>query len=121
MKAMNFESAKWRRSALDGNEDEATLVVRRRRNRIILVAVAALILVAAAFFLFAGGGSDEKKVAVGVDAKAGDGGAAPAVTVIVPGRHSVARIISATGQLAARRDMPVGIAGEGGRVVSVLV
>jgi RND family efflux transporter MFP subunit len=43
------------------------------------------------------------------------------VTVIVPGRQSVARSIAATGTLAARVDMPVGIAGEGGRVVSVLV
>jgi multidrug efflux pump subunit AcrA (membrane-fusion protein) len=43
------------------------------------------------------------------------------VTVVVPGRQQVPRIITATGQLAARRDMPVGIAGEGGRVVSVLV
>jgi len=45
----------------------------------------------------------------------------PTVTVIVPGRSSVGRTITASGPLAARRDQPVGIAGAGGRVVSVLV
>ncbi|WP_028966852.1 efflux RND transporter periplasmic adaptor subunit [Sphingomonas phyllosphaerae] len=46
---------------------------------------------------------------------------APAVTVIVPGAQSVSRIISATGTLAATREMPVGVAGEGGMVSRVLV
>jgi RND family efflux transporter MFP subunit len=45
----------------------------------------------------------------------------PHVTVTVPGRQSVAATISATGDLAARREMPVGVAGEGGMVVQVLV
>ena len=40
---------------------------------------------------------------------------------IVPGRQDVAALISATGSLAARRDMPVGVPGEGGQVVRVLV
>ncbi|MGA9582512.1 MAG: efflux RND transporter periplasmic adaptor subunit, partial [Allosphingosinicella sp.] len=46
---------------------------------------------------------------------------APAVSVIVPGRQEVARTIAATGTLAARRDMPVGVAGEGGMISRVLV
>jgi RND family efflux transporter MFP subunit len=46
---------------------------------------------------------------------------APSVTVIVPGAQSVSRIISATGTLAATREMPVGVAGEGGMVSRVLV
>lgn len=46
---------------------------------------------------------------------------AQTVSYIVPGRTTVARSITASGVLAARRNMPVGIAGEGGRVVSVLV
>jgi HlyD family secretion protein len=41
--------------------------------------------------------------------------------VVVPGRSTVARTISASGPLAARRDQPVGIAGQGGRVTRVLV
>jgi len=45
----------------------------------------------------------------------------PTVSVAAPGRQSVARVISATGTLAAKREMPVGVAGEGGRVTRVLV
>ena len=46
---------------------------------------------------------------------------AQTVSYVVPGRTTVSRTITASGVLAARRNMPVGIAGEGGRVVSVLV
>ncbi len=45
----------------------------------------------------------------------------PRVTVVVPGRQLVAGSISTTGTLAARREMPVGVAGEGGIVTRVLV
>lgn len=45
----------------------------------------------------------------------------PRVTVIVPGRQAIASVISTTGSLAARREMPVGVAGEGGMVSRVLV
>ena len=45
----------------------------------------------------------------------------PTVTVIVPGRKAVDRTLSATGTLAARREMPVGVAGEGGMITRVLV
>jgi HlyD family secretion protein len=45
----------------------------------------------------------------------------PSVTVIVPGRQQVARELTATGTLAARVDMPVGVVGEGGLVDAVLV
>jgi len=48
-------------------------------------------------------------------------GQAPVVTVVVPGRTAMTGRISATGSLAARRDMPVGSVGEGGQVVQVLV
>ena len=45
----------------------------------------------------------------------------PAVTYVVPGRKTVDRTINATGTLAARREMPVGVAGEGGMITRVLV
>jgi RND family efflux transporter MFP subunit len=45
----------------------------------------------------------------------------PTVTVVVPGRSQVGRVVTASGPLAAKRDQPVGIAGSGGRVVRVLV
>jgi RND family efflux transporter MFP subunit len=43
------------------------------------------------------------------------------VTVVVPGRITVQGTVTASGVLGARRDLPVGIAGEGGKVVQVLV
>lgn len=45
----------------------------------------------------------------------------PSVTVVTPGRTTVEGTITAPGTLAARREMPVGVVGEGGRVVSVPV
>ena len=45
----------------------------------------------------------------------------PTVTVMVPGRVAVADTITATGNLQAKRAMPVGVAGEGGMVSRVLV
>lgn len=116
MKAMNFESTKWRREAIDEVVvDEETLARRRRRRNIIiaLVAIAALVLIAIMFM--AGGG---EKAA---PPKGKQGAALPAVTVIVPGRQDIPAVISATGSLAARRDMPVGVPGEGGQIVRVLV
>ncbi len=41
--------------------------------------------------------------------------------MVIPGRQSVQAVISANGTIAARREMPVGVAGEGGQVVRVLV
>ena len=51
----------------------------------------------------------------------GGGDQMPSITVVVPGRQQVARVVTATGSLAARRDMPIGVAGEGGMVTRVLV
>ncbi len=113
---MNFESAKWRRSAIvEEVLDEEILAQRRKRRRIILIAVAvatALIL----GVLTMGIGGDEAAAPA-----TKEGQALPAVSVIVPGRQDVARTITATGNLAARRDMPVGVSGEGGMVTRVLV
>lgn len=46
---------------------------------------------------------------------------APVVTAVAPGKTTIDGTINVNGTLAARREMPVGIAGEGGQVVSVLV
>ncbi|OYQ37600.1 efflux transporter periplasmic adaptor subunit [Sandarakinorhabdus cyanobacteriorum] len=45
----------------------------------------------------------------------------PEVTVIVPGSTMMADTVVAPGSIAARRDAAVGVQGEGGRVVRVLV
>lgn len=55
------------------------------------------------------------------DAAAERNAQAQSVSVITPGLTNVTGSITASGTIAARREMPVGIAGEGGRVVSVLV
>ena len=96
-----------------------TLVVTDRsqsRRWVIIAAVAILVLVAigAAMLMGRGSGNDQKAAA----GKAA--GQVPTVTVVVPGQSSVGRTIVASGPLAAKRDQPIGIAGQGGRVVRVL-
>lgn len=113
---MNFETTGWRRSALEGEVlDETVIAARRKRRRIIIALAVAAVVAVAAIFAFTGG---EEPVAPGAQEGAQS---LPAVTVVVPGRQQVSRVISATGTLAARRDMPVGVSGEGGEVVSVVV
>jgi len=100
-----------------GFSSSDTLVIvdrSKRRRNIIIAAVLAIAVLVAAFVLFSGG--DETPA--GGDAAAVQ---APNVTVIVPGRSQVARIVTASGALAARHDQPVGVAGEGGMVRAVLV
>lgn len=114
---MNFETPKWGRDALESEVlDAEALAGRRKRRRNIIIAIVAVLVAAAAIAFMLSGG--EEPVAPG--AKSG-AESLPTVTVVVPGRQQVARIISATGTLAARRDMPVGVAGEGGMVTRVLV
>lgn len=48
-------------------------------------------------------------------------GETPSITVFVPGSTTLEGSINATGTFAARRELPVGVVGEGGRVVSVPV
>lgn len=122
---MNYESSFGGDAITARSEDlyetEADISVRKRRRNIIIgVVLAVILLIAAGMYFFGGDG----EAAAGEGAQAGAGGSesqAPAVTVIVPGSGSVERVINATGTLAARREMPVGIAGEGGQVVRVLV
>ncbi|CAH0495044.1 efflux RND transporter periplasmic adaptor subunit [Novosphingobium sp. CECT 9465] len=46
---------------------------------------------------------------------------AQVVSVVVPGQATIAGTINVSGTIAARREMPVGVAGEGGQVAQVLV
>lgn len=94
---------------LSGALDRADL----RRWLLIGVAIMAGLL-AIYFFLMR---NDEAGSAAG----ASDQSQSPTVTVVSPGRATVQGTISATGTIAARREMPVGVVGEGGRVVSVPV
>ena len=89
---------------------------RRRRRLLIAGAIAAVLLILVAFALFGRGASKKQD-----DQAAAGAGQVPTVSVVVPGRTSVGRTITASGPLAAKRDQPVGVAGAGGRVVRVTV
>ncbi len=82
-----------------------------RKKWLIIGGLIAAVLLAIGFLLASG-----NEAAVGDDRSQ-----APTVTVVVPGRTTMDATINATGTIAARREMPVGVVGEGGRVVSVPV
>jgi RND family efflux transporter MFP subunit len=86
----------------------------RRRGLIIGVVIAALVFIVAAVWWMRSGGEPTASMAKGEQQ-------VPAVTVAIPGRSTVASVVTGTGTIAARREMPVGIAGEGGMVTRVLV
>ncbi len=119
---MNFESGFSTQGSLNpGAEfaliDDAEVARRKRRRNIIIALVVAALVLVGAWLMF--GRGDDKAAA---NAAGGKGGKqSPTVTVVVPGRQTVDRVVSATGNLAARREMPIGVAGEGGMVASVLV
>ncbi|MBC2670814.1 efflux RND transporter periplasmic adaptor subunit [Novosphingobium piscinae] len=78
----------------------------------LIIAAAAVLLIALWFFVHRNDASGD----------AGDvAQQAATVTVVVPGRATIAGAINATGTLAARRDEPIGSVGEGGQVVDVRV
>ena len=93
--------------------DEADQPVSRGRKILIVFGIVfAALLAIGAYFLFAGGEPA---------GPADDDSQAPVVTVIAPGRTMIDGVIEAPGTIAARRELPVGVVGEGGRVLSVRV
>lgn len=107
---MNFETTI---STADGYLESGDLDDSNKRRNI-AIALAVIIALAAAIYYFYFAGSD----AAGVDDKQAQ---AQTVSVIVPGNGVVERTINATGVLAARREIPVGVVGEGGQVSRVYV
>ena len=84
---------------------------------VILGAIAALaLLVIGIAFLTSRGSSGGAPSAASSSA-----GQIPSVTVVIPGRTQIGRVVTASGPLGAKRDQPIGIAGQGGRVIRVLV
>lgn len=110
---MNYETTVTadRADDLSGTLD-ARAVPQRSRRRWIIGALVALLLAIGAYFLFGGGGQEP-------DPAADKESQLPVVTVVAPGRATVEGTIAATGTIGARREIPVGVVGEGGRVVSV--
>lgn len=85
----------------------------RRRRMLIAAGIVVALLIGGAMLYYSG--QEEEPF------QARQGEQVPTVSVVAPGRTTVEGTINATGTLAARRTMPVGVVGEGGRVVSVLV
>jgi HlyD family secretion protein len=113
---MNYESSFARHSGNVEVYDDEARSPRKTRRMVIIAAIAVLLLGIAALAW------KEHQQSATVAAKAAaDGKQSPTVTVITPGRQLVQNIVSATGTLAARREMPIGAAGEGGLVARVLV
>jgi RND family efflux transporter MFP subunit len=115
MRAMNYETGFSRdREELETIDDSGRESTRRRW--LIIGGIALLVLAIIGVAIWA-------SRSAGTAAAGADGGSkqAPTVSVMVPGRQTVDRVISATGNIAARREMPVGVAGEGGMVSQVFV
>lgn len=112
---MNYESTVMADPAdgyareIDGEGAERPVSTNRRRW---LIAIGVLLAIFVGAYLLTRGSGD---------AAPAEGAQVPSVSVISPGRTTVEGTITATGSLGARREMPVGVVGEGGRVVSVPV
>jgi RND family efflux transporter MFP subunit len=96
------------RAQLERDAAEAQAEGARRRLRTRLIVVAAVLAVAAfvAFLVWKANAPKPSAPPSGP----------PAVSVIVPGTRQVADRVAAVGTIQARRDMPVGVVGEGGMV-----
>ena len=97
-----------------------TLVVvdrSRQRRRLLIAAAAGVVLLVIVLAVILGRGASDKSA----QQAAAGAGQIPTVTVVVPGQSQVGKTVTASGPLGARRDQPVGIAGQGGRVIRVLV
>ncbi len=108
---MNMHQQLFKRSARDNAAGKWGRVLRDFDRRVLVAFFVLIAGLAVAYFLFGG-----------ANAPVEDPGAnAPVVTIIVPGQSEVASTINLTGSIAARRDMPVGVQGEGGAITAVLV
>ena len=109
---MNYESTISGEDVDFENMNDSDRSGRNKRLMVIAAVVGAALIAGLGYYFFAGG----EGAAVETDANQ-----APVVTVAIPGKQAVARTITSTGTLAARREIPVGVVGEGGRVTRVHV
>lgn len=107
---MNYETP-LEAEAPPGDDDGLPEKAAKRR-RVAIIALAAVAVIALVIWLMHGEDAGLAEP---------DTSQLPVVSVIAPGSSTVTGTIEATGTLAARREMPVGSVGEGGRVVSVPV
>ncbi len=93
----------------DAAEAASEAGARRKRTRLIAIGIAAAV---AAFMIFL-------YFKVNAPNPSAPPSGPPSVSVMVPGTQLVADRVSAIGSISARRDMPVGVAGEGGMISAV--
>ncbi len=111
---MNFETRLAREpDSVAYYENSGDADARRKRRWILIGIVLAIAVVIGAIIAYNRSNTPA--------AASGETKEAPTVSVVVPGRQSVANVITASGSLAARREMPIGVAGEGGLVTNVWV
>lgn len=111
---MNYETTIDANSAHELNTfSGADAATPSSRRKWVFGAVAVVLLVVGTWWAMKGGS------AAGDDADTAS--QAQVVSVIVPGQTTIAAAINVSGTIAARRQMPVGVAGEGGQVIQVLV
>lgn len=110
---MNYEAGMLDRQEQLGFEGEPA----RRGRRWLWIGLGAFVLVVIAGFLMMRPASKPLPAAKG----AKDQSQLLTVTVTSPGQQTASTIVTGTGSLAAKREMPVGVAGEGGLVTRVLV
>ncbi|NIJ08837.1 RND family efflux transporter MFP subunit [Sphingomonas vulcanisoli] len=92
------------------SDEEALGDPARRRRRWIALGAAVIVILLIGWSIFGRGGKP-----------AATPSALQRVTVVEPGRRLVAATVVANGVIAAKHDMQVGVVGEGGQVVQVLV
>lgn len=114
---MNYETtvvAKPAGGGLDGlDDDRIEAGAPSSRRRWIVGGLIALALAIGAWLLFGRGEAPPTETDKASELQV--------VSVIAPGRATVEGTIAATGTIGARREIPIGVVGEGGRVVSVAV
>jgi RND family efflux transporter MFP subunit len=117
---MNFETTvrAEQAEAISSDSDDAVTQQPRRGFSLWLIILGILFLagvIGLAYLSFSGG------PAPAADDEEEGASQLPAITVISPGQETVEGEITATGTIAARREVPVGVVGEGGRVQAVPV
>ncbi len=111
---MNYEAGMLDRQERLGFEGEPA----RRGRKWLWIGLGAFVLVVIAALLVMGRSAD-KPLPAAKGAKSQ--GQLLTVTVSSPGQQTISTIVTGNGSLAAKREMPVGVAGEGGLVTRVLV
>ncbi|RYD93976.1 MAG: efflux RND transporter periplasmic adaptor subunit, partial [Sphingomonadales bacterium] len=105
---MNYEAKMFgRQERLEYSGEEGT----RRNRRWIWITLGVIVIAGVLAFFLMGRTDGTEKAAAGKGAgEKGGQSQLPTITVISPGRSTVETIVTGTGSLAARREMPVGVA-----------